>query len=133
MLPEFDEHGNLPPGIHRATLAEIADRFGYGSEVRREQMDSLRWLVELAVRAGIQRVLVDGSFVTRKKKPNDVDCVLLIGPQYPKDVNARQDLREGLPFVHIQIVDQAGFDEFVNRIFATDKSRNPRGLIEVIL
>ncbi len=133
MIPGFDQNGNLPRGVHRATLAEMADRFAHDSEVRREQMDSLRWLVELAVKAGIERVLVDGSFVTRKKKPNDVDCVLLVGPHYPKDANARQELLERLPFVHIQLVDQAGFEEFVNRIFATDKSRNPRGMIEVIL
>jgi len=110
MIPGFEKTGNLPPGILRATLAEIADRFGRGSGARREQIDSLRWLVALAVRVGIARILVDGSFVTRKKKPNDVDCVLLMGPQYPKDLDARQELREGLPFMHIQIVDQAGFD-----------------------
>lgn len=133
MIPGFDQNGNLPRGIHRATLAEIADRFGCGSETRREQMDALRWLVALAMRAGIERLLVDGSFVTRKRKPNDIDCVLLVGREYPRDVDARQELREGLPFVHIQIVDQAGFDEFANRIFATDKSGNPRGMIEVIL
>jgi hypothetical protein len=132
-IPAFDKRGNLPPGVYRVTLAEIADRFGRGSETRREQMDSLRWLVELAVKAGIERIVVDGSFVTRKKKPNDVDCVLLVGPHYPKDANARQELLEGLPFVHIQLVDQAGFDEFLNRIFATDRNQNPRGMIEVIL
>lgn len=28
MIPEVDDNGNLPPGIHRATLAEVEERFG---------------------------------------------------------------------------------------------------------
>ena len=53
MIPEFDQYGNLPPGLHRATLDEIAGRFGWQSELRRVQMESLRWPVELARRAGL--------------------------------------------------------------------------------
>ena len=34
MLPDFDENGNLPPGIHRASPSEIEERFGRDSEVR---------------------------------------------------------------------------------------------------
>jgi hypothetical protein len=38
MIPEFDERGYLPPGLHRATLEEIQQRFGRQSELRRVQM-----------------------------------------------------------------------------------------------
>lgn len=41
MIPDFNEHGYLPPGIHRATPAEIEERFGRGSEIRRAQMQLL--------------------------------------------------------------------------------------------
>ena len=34
MIPEFNEHEYLPPGIHPATLEEIDERFGQQSEVR---------------------------------------------------------------------------------------------------
>ena len=34
MLPPFDESGNLPRGIHTASIDEIADRFGHGSPER---------------------------------------------------------------------------------------------------
>ena len=53
MIPPFDEHGYLPPGIHSATLDEIEARFGQESEIRRVQMESLRWLVEIAQRIGV--------------------------------------------------------------------------------
>jgi hypothetical protein len=28
MLPEFDATGDLPPGVHRATVNEVMQRFG---------------------------------------------------------------------------------------------------------
>ena len=64
MIPEFNEDGYLPPGIHPATLDEIAARFGKEPELRQVQMESLRWLVDLAKRVGVQRIIVNGSFVT---------------------------------------------------------------------
>jgi len=64
MIPEFNEDGYLPPGIHPATLDEIAARFGKEPELRQVQMESLRWLVDLAKLVGVQRIIVNGSFVT---------------------------------------------------------------------
>lgn len=52
MIPPSDELGRLPPGIHPATLDEIDARFGQLSEHRRVQMESVRWMVDLAARAG---------------------------------------------------------------------------------
>jgi hypothetical protein len=55
-------------------------------------MESLRWLVDLARRAGAQRIVVNGSLVTDKLEPNDVDCVLLIGPGFPSNAAAEREL-----------------------------------------
>ena len=85
MIPPFDEHGYLPPGVHAATFGEVETRFGCGSELRRGQMESLRWLLDLARRAGVIRLIINGSFVTDVFEPNDVDCVLLIGTGFPQD------------------------------------------------
>jgi hypothetical protein len=76
MIPPFDEFGCLPPGIHPAKLDEIDARFGKQSELRRVQMESVRWMVDLAMRAGAERIVLNGSFVTDIIEPNDVDCVL---------------------------------------------------------
>lgn len=131
MIPPFDESGCLPPGIHAATLDEIEARFGVGSEVRRAQMESVRWMVDLAVRAGIRRMVLNGSFVTDIIEPNDVDCVLLIGRGRPKDRLAEADLRAGLPFLDIAIVRSADFERLVNEVFATDRYSVPKGMVEV--
>ena len=64
MIPSFDDTGWLPAGVHAATLAGIEDRFGRQSELRRVQMESVCWMVELAQRAGVERIALNGSFVT---------------------------------------------------------------------
>jgi hypothetical protein len=133
MIPDFNEHGYLPPGIHQATLAEIEERFGKGTEIRRAEMQSLYWLVDLAKRAGIERLVVNGSFVTDVFEPNDVDCVLLVESGSLRDRHAFRDLRKGLPFIHMQLARQARCDRLVNRIFATDRRGNAKGMVEVVL
>jgi len=85
VIPDFTDTGYLPPGVYPATLDEIEARFGLQSEIRRAEMESIRWLVDLATRAGIQRIILNGSFVTDIIEPNDVDCVLLIRRGFPID------------------------------------------------
>ena len=133
MIPEFNDHGYLPAGVYGATLEEIAARFGQQSELRQVQMESLRWLVDLARRAGVERLVINGSFVTDTIEPNDVDCVLLIGPDFPRDGEAEKELLAGLPFLDIQLVRQARFSMLVENFFATDRHMQPKGMVEVIL
>ncbi len=132
MIPPFDESGVLPPGVHPAGLAEIEARFGRQSELRRVQMESVRWMVDLARRAGVQRIVLNGSFVTDIIEPNDVDCVLLIGRGFPADTATEAELNAGLPFMEMKLVGQADFDEYVNVTFGTDRMGAPKGMIEVI-
>ena len=133
MIPVLGNQGYLPPGIHPATLPEIEARFGRESELRRVQMESLRWLIELAQRAGIRRIVVNGSFVTDKLEPNDVDCVLLVTAGFPVDDSAAEELLGGLPFINMELVDQEAFDHVTRKTFATDRNLVPKGMIEVIL
>jgi hypothetical protein len=59
MIPDFNDEGYLPPGIHAATLGEIAARFGREPEIRHAQAESLGWLFDLAKRVGVRRFIVD--------------------------------------------------------------------------
>ena len=133
MIPPFTESGLLPAGVYPATLDEIDARFGRPSEIRGVQIQSVRWMVELAIRAGVQRIVLNGSFVTDIIEPNDVDCVLLFVPGRVQDRNALKELRVGLPFLDIAIVEQVDFDEFVGHVFAADRFNVPKGMVEVIL
>jgi hypothetical protein len=133
MIPPFNDSGLLPPGIHPATISEIAERFGGPSEIRSVQMDSLRWMLDLALRAGVLRIVLNGSFVTDIMEPNDVDSVLLFPPGEPQDIPAFRELRAGLPFIDAAILsDIERFDEYVGAIFAEDRFGNAKGVIEVL-
>jgi hypothetical protein len=132
LLPPFNDDRYLPAGIYPARLEEISARFGQESELRQVQMESLRWLVELAWRAGAERIVVNGSFVTDKLEPNDVDCVLLIGAGFPRDERAESELLAGLPFINAELVDLEAFRQFTERTFATDVNLIPKGMVEVI-
>lgn len=132
MIPPFNDDGYLPPGIHPATLEEVAARFGGESELRRVQLESLRWLVELAWRAGVMRIVVNGSFVTDRVEPNDVDCVLMVTDDFPRDSAAADELAAGLPFMTFEFVKPSGLRAFTEVIFATDRNLAAKGMVEII-
>lgn len=72
MLPDFDDHGNLPAGIHAETWDELVAR--YGTSARRlSLLAGLKQALDSLRAAGCQRAYVDGSFVTEKADPQDFD------------------------------------------------------------
>src|SRR5580692_338717 len=74
-----NDSGDRPPGIYRATVAEVLERFGQGSVQRCAVADRLNRLYQLATSTGqLARLIVFGSFVTAKEEPNDVDIILLM-------------------------------------------------------
>ena len=78
-LPAFNEDGDLPPGVHGATLSEVLTRFGQGSVQRGIVADRLTRIYQLAISTGqVTRVVVFGSFITAKAEPNDIDILLLM-------------------------------------------------------
>jgi len=78
-LPALNDEGELPLGVHRATMPEVLERFGQGSPQRRTVADRLQRLRGLATATGqLARFVVFGSFVTAKCEPNDVDIVMLM-------------------------------------------------------
>lgn len=74
-LPPLDvTTGYLPAGVHQAALEEIEDRFG-GSYGRKQLLAGLRHVVEQLRALGVVEIWVDGSFVTDKARPKDVEVV----------------------------------------------------------
>ena len=72
VLPPFTDAGLLPPGMHRATWAEVEERFG-GSRGRRRLLDGLLRAALNLRSAGAVVLWLDGSFVTSKPEPGDYD------------------------------------------------------------
>src|SRR6266540_7279844 len=74
----FNEHGDLPVGVHRAKLDEVVQHFS--NTARRAVIARrLERIYRLARSTGhLARFIVFGSFVTAKPEPNDVDIFLLM-------------------------------------------------------
>lgn len=88
MIPEFRTDGYLPNGVFLATEAEVTFRFGASSRRRRRLILRLRRWIELARQVGAVRLLVDGSFVTAKQNPDDIDAVILLPPNFEQQIEA---------------------------------------------
>jgi hypothetical protein len=71
-IPDFDEHGVLPPGVHVATWPEVRARYGYTAH-RRKLLNGLEQALASLKEAGCRRAYIDGSFVTKKRRPGDFD------------------------------------------------------------
>lgn len=80
---EFNEKGLLPPGCHEITLHEIKSIFVDGfsdSQTRQSRYECfLKMYKELLfnVKSCIS-LLIDGSFVTNKLNPYDIDLVIVV-------------------------------------------------------
>jgi len=134
MIPPFNEHGYLQPGIHLCTLEELVARFGSGSPEREVETNELIGFIEWARRAGVSRLIVNGSYVTEALAPQDVDLVLLPGPDYPKDQQPATEEELIWPFLHILVAaDEDDLEAWVVKDFGTDRKQTPKGVVEVRL
>jgi hypothetical protein len=78
-LPPLTEEGELPLGVHLASLSEVRARFGVSSALRKTLILRLERIHRLARATGhLARFVVFGSFVTSKPEPQDVDLFLLM-------------------------------------------------------
>jgi len=78
-LPPFTESGDLPLGVHTASLNEVLNRFGVGTGQRKAVGIRLERIYHVAQATGhLARFVIFGSFITNKPEPNDVDVFLLM-------------------------------------------------------
>jgi hypothetical protein len=142
MIPDFRDDGYLPEGVHPATEAELTFRFGTSSPRRRRLVLRLRRWIELSRQSGAIRLLVDGSFVTAKESPNDIDAVVLLANNFEHHVTqglaAALELEDMLLtrcpeeiFAAEDIGDWNDWVEFFSRTRESDGRR--KGLVEVQL
>jgi hypothetical protein len=112
----------------------VVQRFGGGSPERDVEGRELLKFIDWARQAGVRRLVVDGSFVTAKPEPNDVDLVILPGPDYPRDQLSASDDEMNWPFLHILVAaDDDDMEQWILQDFGTDRYLRPKGVVEVIL
>lgn len=82
-LPDLTDFGDLPLGVHRASLRETLDRFAVGNPRRITVGQRLERIHRVAAATGhLVRFVVYGSFVTDKPAPNDVDVFLVMDDSF---------------------------------------------------
>ena len=75
-IPALNPHGLLPQGTHDCTLPEIEDAFAWNDD-RRLLLQKFRDCLAKEIRSRFtEPIYVDGSFVTDKEQPNDIDMAL---------------------------------------------------------
>jgi hypothetical protein len=142
MIPVFRPDGYLPEGLHVAAEAEVTFRFGSSGARRRRLALRLRRWIALCRSVSARRFLVDGSFVTAKAQPNDIDAVVLLPGDFQRQVEGgmepaielEQMLLTRQPeeiFAAEDDDDWTGWVSFFSRTREADGRR--KGLVEVEL
>ena len=141
--PAFDNNGDLPVGIHQATLAETIQHFGTSTPQRERIGQQLKRIFKLANSTGkVARFIVFGSFVTGKPDPGDIDIFLLMMDTFDVD---QVDSEAALIFDHQNAQNILGASVFwIRRLAAiggeqeavkhwqVKRDNTLRGIVEVI-
>ncbi|HVC97173.1 MAG TPA: hypothetical protein VND64_26070 [Pirellulales bacterium] len=125
-IPDLDEDGFLPEGLHACSMDEIRERFGtfQGSDRRQALYKRLDEYVREAWSTGLlESVIVNGSFTTAKEDPNDIDLVLVLRADHdfsfqlrPFEYNvlSRRQVRKRFQFdILVARRDSVEYDEYV--------------------
>jgi hypothetical protein len=143
MIPDLQDDGWLPPGIHEASWEEVEARFGH-TRHRQHLLGGLRAAARALADAGCRRVYVDGSFVSSKGHPEDFDAcwdpsgvdVGKLDPTLLQFANGRAAQKakfggELFPSTS-SAVGPPGFEAFVE-FFQRTRDGNPKGIIAIYL
>jgi len=142
MIPAPNAIGELPPGMHTATLEEVEAVF-VTTPRRRRLFEGLRLAIQNLHTAGVRRVFIDGSFVTTKVDPNDIDgCwewtekvhLDLLEPVLLDFTQARRAMRDkyGVDFFLATWVEAGSGLTFLD-FFQRNREDDPKGIVQLDL
>ena len=142
-LPAFNSVGELPKGVHAASVNEVITRFGGGNRARQVATASLVRIHDAAKATGkLERFVIFGSYITDKAEPNDVDVVLIMADDF-RFLDCTGETRR--LFIHDQAADEFGasvfwvrpsailkgtLDEFIAS-WQVKRDKSLRGIVEV--
>jgi hypothetical protein len=133
-LPALRADGTLPPGVHRATLDEVFAAFPAATLERLALNVALSSCVATIKRLRLaNQVALDGSYVTSKPDPADVDIAVLTPGVYQLAGEQRYaaegiDMRSlDIQFAH----DATDFQGWL-MFFSTMRSGQGKGVISLI-
>ncbi|WP_138495927.1 DUF6932 family protein [Paenibacillus pinistramenti] len=158
MIQQFLSNGNLTPGIHTYKLDEFKQQFvaDFKTSSRRPIIynNFTIWIEQLLNVLPPRFVWLDGSFLTTKVDPNDIDLVVFYYPediQNPEQANLIKELIQNesrkfncdsylcYSFEHWNSEQLAAISQRNLKIMQTywmgqfgfDRSRNPKGMVQI--
>ncbi len=140
MIPEPNANGELPPGVHPATMNEIKQRYAT-NPTRRAQYEGLTEACAGLAAARCPTLWLNGSFITTKDEPGDYDAAFdpdgidwhhlglhhpeLMDFDHPRTTQKRRYQGEILPRY-------AGVADMVD-FFQHNRDGQPKGIIAIDL
>jgi hypothetical protein len=142
-LPAFNEFGDLPEGIHPASLAEVVARFGSGTAQRIAVTGRLHRIHQLAAATGqLDRLMIFGSYVSDVSEPNDIDVILVMRNEFRSEdcpaesavlfdhARANDDIGASVFWVRPDMLLGEPLEQFL-AFWQTKRDGRRRGVVEV--
>ena len=142
-LPEMTKSGELPLGVHPASLQETLDRFSTGHPQRISVGERLERIYQIAVSTGhLARFVVYGSFVTDAPAPNDIDVFLVMDDEFDGDElegeslllfdHAAADAHFGASVFWVRRPTAFGGEQAMVEYWQAKRGGGKRGIIEIV-
>jgi hypothetical protein len=139
-IPALQENGELPPGEHQASLDEIELIYGISNDRRKLLMRGLRDAANNFELSGVKTIWIDGSFITDKEEPNDIDGCWAYQPEVNREtldpvfLGSRKEMKDkyGLDFFIASIIEMGSGLPFP-KFFQVNRDGTKKGIIVIKL
>ena len=142
-MPELTDAGDLPLGVHRASLRETLDRFAVGHPQRIAVGQRLERIYHVAAATGhLAPFVIFGSFVTDKPAPNDVDVFLIMDDAFDGNTlhgesvllfdHAAADVHFGASVFWVRRLAAIGGEQATIEYWQAKRGGGQRGIIEIV-
>jgi hypothetical protein len=138
MALDFNSQGYLYQTI-ALTYEKFVTYFGTNPG-RKQQIDNALFYFRIFYQCGCRKVYIDGSFVSTKKNPGDIDlCFDLTGVDIGNIKRVFPEFFDPNEIGRIRRQDQCHIfhfdneDRFMLELFSADREGNPKGLVKLIL
>ncbi len=143
-IPEFENNGDLPEGLHPATFDEVLAHFGTGSLQRESVTKILTHVYSVVLATGhLERFIIYGSYITAKSNPHDVDIFLVMAEAFEFDKlvgdaklifsHGEAQPRLGASIFWVTRGTSLANIDFLMAGWQTKRDKTLRGIIEVVL
>jgi hypothetical protein len=137
VLSDFDKNGNLPPGIHIATIQEVEAHFTHNIQ-RKKLFKALLKVLEILQGCNCREVYLNGSFITVKSEPGDYDlCYEPTGikgtPEFKQFLEKREMRKKEYLGDIFPRMPQPPYEADHVEDWQTDRNGEVKGIIRIIL